>query len=123
MMQLPTCRMSRMHELAITESIVEAISERAAGSRVVTVRLRVGKLTGVVPDALRFCFEIVAADTPLAGATLEIDEILACARCLDCRAEFELHEACLLCCCGSANLHLLSGQELKIQQIEVVDNV
>ena len=39
-----------------------------------SVRLRVGRLSGVVPDAMRFCFELVTAGTPLEGAALEIEQ-------------------------------------------------
>jgi hydrogenase nickel incorporation protein HypA/HybF len=63
-----------MHELSITRSVVEAVSERAEGLRVTRVRLQVGKRTAVMPDALRFCFELCAEGTPVAGAKLEIDE-------------------------------------------------
>src|SRR5207237_269762 len=64
---------SAMHELAITEGVVEAVTERTGRAPVTSVRLRVGRLSGVVPDAMRFCFELVTAGTPLAGAVLEID--------------------------------------------------
>ena len=62
-----------MHELAIAESVVSKVLERAGG-RVTVVRLRVGCLSGVVPDALMFCFELAAAGTTLEGAALEIEE-------------------------------------------------
>ena len=63
-----------MHELAIAESVVSSVLERTDGRDVSVVRLCVGQLAGVVPDALTFCFDLAAAGTPLAGATLEIEE-------------------------------------------------
>ncbi|HEX5985934.1 MAG TPA: hydrogenase maturation nickel metallochaperone HypA [Nocardioides sp.] len=63
-----------MHELAITESLVDLVVERTAGRRVVAVNVRVGDRSGVVPDAMSFCFDVVAAETPLAGAALVIEE-------------------------------------------------
>jgi hydrogenase nickel incorporation protein HypA/HybF len=63
-----------MHELAITRSVVEAVAERAEGQRVIRVRLQIGKGSAVMPDAIRFCFDLVAENTPLAGARLEIEE-------------------------------------------------
>ena len=63
-----------MHELSITRNVVAIVSERAAGQRVTRVRLEIGRLSAVVPDAIRFCFDICAAGTPLAGAQLEIVE-------------------------------------------------
>ena len=63
-----------MHELAITQSVVDTIAERTSGARVTIVRLDIGKLSGVVPDAVAFCFDLVANGTPLDGAKLEIFE-------------------------------------------------
>jgi hydrogenase nickel incorporation protein HypA/HybF len=63
-----------VHELAITESLVDLVVERTAGRRVVAVNVRVGDRSGVVPDAMSFCFDVVAAETPLAGAALVIEE-------------------------------------------------
>jgi hydrogenase nickel incorporation protein HypA/HybF len=61
-----------MHELAIMESVVAAVTERIGAERVTVVRLQVGRLAAVVPEALQFCFEICAQGTPLEGAALEI---------------------------------------------------
>ena len=57
-----------MHELAIAESVVTMVLERTKGRVVSVVRLRVGQLAGVVPDALTFSFEVAAAGTALALA-------------------------------------------------------
>lgn len=109
-----------MHELAITESIVEGVAERVQGAKVIRVMLEIGKLSGVVPDALRACFELCAEGTVLEGAALEIDEIPGRAQCRDCDAQVELLDMIALCPCGSANLMFLGGQELKIRAVEVV---
>ena len=63
-----------MHELSITRNVVAIVSERAAGQRVTRVRLEIGRLSAVVPDSIRFCFDICAQGTPLEGAELEIVE-------------------------------------------------
>ena len=63
-----------MHELSITRNVVAIVSERAEGQRVTRVRLEIGRLTAVMPDSIRFCFDICAQGTPLAGAELEIVE-------------------------------------------------
>ena len=57
-----------MHELAITQSVVDAVTERTGDAPVAGVRLRVGRLSGVVPDSVRFCFDLVTDGTPLEGA-------------------------------------------------------
>ncbi len=108
-----------MHELAVTQSVVDTISERTSGDRVTLVRLDVGKLSGVVPDALAFCFELVAAGTPLEGADLEISEPPGRARCWGCGSDFTVDEPILLCRCGSADVEVLAGRELRVRSVEV----
>ena len=63
-----------MHELAITQSVVDAVTERTGKAPVASVRLRIGRLAGVVPDAVRFCFELVTAGTPLEGGALHVED-------------------------------------------------
>lgn len=108
-----------MHELAITESVVAAVTEHVGAARVIRVQLLIGKLSGVVPDAVRFCFDVCAQGTRLDGARLDIVEVPGTAQCRDCRADVELHDAIALCGCGSANLQVLGGQELRITEVEV----
>ena len=109
-----------MHELAITENVVRTVCEAVGTTaRVARVRLAIGKLSGVVPDAVSFCFDVCAAGTPLEGARLEVEEIPARVRCRTCRAEELLDDNIPLCRCGSADLDVLAGQELKIREVEV----
>ncbi len=61
-----------MHELSITRNIVAIVAEAAEGRRVRQVTLEIGKLAGVEPDAIAFCFDVVAKGTVLDGARLEI---------------------------------------------------
>jgi hydrogenase nickel incorporation protein HypA/HybF len=106
-----------MHELAITQSVVEAVTERTGTTPVAVVRLRVGRLAGVVPDAVRFCFELVTAGTPLDGAALEIEQPEGSGRCRTCGAEFDLTDLILLCMCGSADVEVLTGRELAVASV------
>ena len=106
-----------MHELAITESVVDAVTERTGTTPVAVVRLRVGRLAGVVPDALRFCFELVTAGTPLEGAALELEEPEGRGRCRTCEAEFVLADLIMLCDCGSADVEVLTGRELAVASV------
>jgi hydrogenase nickel incorporation protein HypA/HybF len=108
-----------VHELSITQSVVDAVADHAAGSRVLSVRLTVGRLSGVVPDAMRFCFELLAEGTPLDGARLDIDEPAGAAHCGSCGSDFALPDLVLLCPCGSADVAVLAGRELKIRSVEV----
>jgi hydrogenase nickel incorporation protein HypA/HybF len=105
--------------MAITQSVVAAVSERCEGRRVVQVTLVIGALSGVVPDSVRFCFELATAGTPLADATLEIVEVGGRARCRDCAQTVVLNDFIALCPCGSADLDILGGEELAIRSVEV----
>jgi hydrogenase nickel incorporation protein HypA/HybF len=109
-----------MHELAITDSEVAQVSERVGASRVTKVVLEIGRLSGVVPEAVRFCFDVCAQGTPLEGSALEIVDTAGLVRCRQCAREFEPADQIPLCECGSADLHLLAGSELKIKSVEVV---
>lgn len=108
-----------MHELSITQSIVSTVVERMREARICRVRVEVGKLSGIVPDSLQFCFEMASAGTTLEGARLEIIEPPGKGRCRDCGAEFETVEPLPLCDCGSADVELLTGQQLRIREVEV----
>jgi hydrogenase nickel incorporation protein HypA/HybF len=112
-----------VHELAITQSLVDAVTEHTGGAPVVAVRLRVGRLSGVVPDAMRFCFELVTEGTPLQGAALDIEEPAGRARCRSCTEEFALQDLVLLCPCGSADVEVLGGRELAVASVEVAERV
>lgn len=109
-----------MHELAITESIVSTVAERVGGRRVTRVVLEIGRLSGVVPDAVRFCFDLCAEGTELAGARLDIVQLSGHARCRACGEEADVDDPLALCLCGSADLDVRDGQELRIREVEVV---
>ena len=108
-----------MHELSITQSVVEAVTERTGDARVSRVCVRVGRLSGVVPDAMRFCFELVTAGTPLEGAALDIEQPAGQARCRTCGSSFETSDLVLLCDCGSADVELLAGRELAVSSVQM----
>lgn len=109
-----------MHELSLTASIVEACAERAGGARVGRVTVEIGRLTCVVPDALRFCFDLCAEGTSLEGSKLEIVEVRGRARCRDCGDELPLDDLLTPCGCGSHDLELLAGEDLRIKDMELI---
>jgi len=108
-----------MHEMGITQSIVAIVAEQAAGRKVTRITLEIGKLAAIMPDAIRFCFDIVAKNCSLDGAKLDIVEIPGRARCLDCGADVLLTAIYERCSCGSNRLERISGEELNIKSMEV----
>lgn len=110
-----------MHELGITQEVVAIAVAHAGGRRVKRVTLEVGKLTAVLPDALRFCFDLCTEGTAAEGATLEIIETPGRARCRACGAEVELEQPFGVCNCGTSDLEWLTGDELRVKELEVAD--
>jgi hydrogenase nickel incorporation protein HypA/HybF len=108
-----------MHELALTCDIVETVEEAAAGRQVLRVTLVIGRLAGVMTEAIRFCFPEVARGTALDGAALDIVEPEGRARCDECGAEFATPDLLTYCRCGSFSLTRLQGEELTIKSIEI----
>jgi len=108
-----------VHELAIAESVVDTVTQRLPGTAITCVHLEIGALSGVVADSLRFCFDLATEGTGLEGARLEITEPPARCRCRSCGAEFEPDFPIVLCPCGSADVAVLGGEELKILSVQV----
>jgi len=105
--------------LAITRSIVEAVCEVAGAARVMRVQLEIGNFTGLIADSIRFCFDLCTQSTALEGAVLQINEIAGRARCVECNAEFLVQNPIALCPCGSGNVEILAGNELRIKEVEL----
>lgn len=108
-----------MHELSLAESIVAAVCERADGRHVRRVTVRIGALMAVVPDAMRFCFDLAAEGTIADGAELAIDHRPGAAFRRTCALDVRLDVPILLCPCGSADLEVTGGRELQIVSMEV----
>jgi len=112
-----------MHEMAISESIIQAI-EASAGEhgyrKVSLVRIEVGPLAAVETEALRFCFDAAARGTMAEGAAFEILETEASAWCLPCGKAVAIRQRFDPCPeCGSHQLQVQSGDELRIKELEV----
>jgi hydrogenase nickel incorporation protein HypA/HybF len=112
-----------VHELGITQEVVAIAAEHARGRRVVRVVLEVGKLSGVLPDAVRFCFDFCAEGTDVEGAVLEIVETSGRGRCRACAAEVSLDRPFGQCDCGNTDLEWLAGDELRVRELELAGDV
>ena len=113
-----------MHELGIAENILDIVLHSIPESRasaVGTIRLRVGQLAGIVPDSLKFCFDVISGDAGMSNASLNIEMIPLAASCRDCGNESEVGNFGFLCpTCGGGNLEIVSGKELEIIDIEIL---
>jgi hydrogenase nickel incorporation protein HypA/HybF len=112
-----------MHEIGIADAILEAIRAEASlhpSARPIRAGVRIGELAGVDPEALRFCFETLVADSDLASLKLEI---VICPRrhyCLACQAEFSVSGYDFRCpACGQESMEFISGDQLEFAFLEV----
>lgn len=111
-----------MHEMSITQGIIEVCEKNASGRKVVALEVEIGVLSGVVPEAVEFCFEACSSGTLLEGAALTINRIAGRGCCLDCAAEFPvttLYDPCTAC--GGFRIRITAGEEMRIREIEVED--
>jgi hydrogenase nickel incorporation protein HypA/HybF len=113
-----------MHEMALAESVIRIVEETArksAAAAVRAVRLEIGRLSHVEPDALRFAFDVVKRNGIAHGARLEIDATAGtawCMKCCDTVALGRLGDACPRC--GSYQLQVSAGDEMRVKDIEIV---
>ncbi|MFJ6632898.1 hydrogenase maturation nickel metallochaperone HypA [Streptomyces sp. NPDC091376] len=116
-----------MHEMSIALAVVDQVEEAArshGATAVRTVRLRIGELAGVVPDALAFSFQLACEGTVLEGAALVTEPVPGRARCAACADEWAVGMPPRLCCpeCGQATAELVAGRELRIAAVEWDDD-
>lgn len=112
-----------MHELAITESLFKIILEQAgkAGAvKITRVNLKIGRLTGYVPEAVEMNFNLLASGTIAEGAGLQIEWVPVKVHCRECRKESEQQDLGSGCAhCGSLNVQIAGGREMYIESMEV----
>ena len=109
-----------MHELSVASAVLNTAVKHAGDRPVSVVGLRVGGLRQVVPESLRFYFEIVARDTVCECARLQLVEIVPRLHCAACGARWEPLLPVFHCPeCRSAPVTVLAGEELEVEYIEV----
>ena len=111
-----------MHELSICSAIASTAEKHAEGRPVSQVKVRIGHLRQVVPDALQFGWEVVSSTTQLKDAELVIEQVPAVVECIECGALTTLDLPILACgTCEGFDVKLLSGEELLVVSIDLVD--
>ena len=113
-----------MHELSIAQNILEIISEqciKSGHSRIDSLNVRIGRASGVLPDALLFAFDAIKADTMARDAALHIEEVPVTGLCRDCGSGFIVEEEYILFCpqCKGNSFHITAGREMDIVDMEV----
>ena len=115
-----------MHELSIAMGIVEAAVDEGQrrGVRVSAVHLRLGALSGVVKDALLFCYEVACQETPLAGSKLIVEDVPVVVFCPRCSGNRTLASLQAFVCpeCGTPTMDIRQGKELEVFALEVEED-
>lgn len=117
-----------MHEMGIVQSLLEILESQAeqhGAERIVRINLEFGVLTGVMPDAIRFAFDVLAKETVAEGAEINIVIVPMKCSCAQCGKEFVLEEYQPFCpTCQDSPLHIIEGRdEMRITSMEIEDNL
>lgn len=113
-----------MHEMSLCEGILQVIEDASAREgfgRVQTVRLEIGRFSGVEPEALRFGFDVVMRGSLAEGARLEIVEVPGQAFCFECAETVTIDDRLAPCPkCQGGRLSPTGGDEMRIKDLEVI---
>ena len=121
-----------MHEMSITQAMLDLALEHAKGQRITDIHLRVGKLSGVVPESVEFYFDYLSKGTPAEAATLHFETESIDMTCVECGRQADLSDwkdepprAIMVqalargCQCGSSNLRITGGNGFHMISLEV----
>lgn len=112
-----------MHELSLVASVFEILEEQArehGPARVTAVVLKVGIMSGAVPDLLESAFEAYKKGTLAEGARLEIVAVPVRLRCPDCGGSTVREDTDFSCAaCGSRRVEIVEGREIVVEKIEL----
>ena len=112
-----------MHEISITEGILKLALEKATeaeATKITSINLVIGELSGIVGDCVQFYFDILAKDTIAEGAGLVFEQRPVQARCQACSTVYEPKEDDWSCpACGKTAVDVVSGRECYMESLEV----
>jgi hydrogenase nickel incorporation protein HypA/HybF len=111
-----------MHEMSIAQSVLDIVLQESQNhkvNRVLSVAVKVGELSAVETESLRFCFDFLTKGTLAEGAMLEIERVQVICHCQDCGSDFTVQELIFACpSCKSPRVEMLSGRELSVESFE-----
>ena len=110
-----------MHELTITQNIIDIAVSEARNRRIRRINLVIGELSSVVEDSIRFCFDVISKETLAEGAALSVTAVPAKIRCASCSHEFGYEGEGVCPECGKRGGEVTAGREFYLESIEVED--
>jgi hydrogenase nickel incorporation protein HypA/HybF len=113
-----------MHELAVTESILEISTRHAAQagkSRITDIYIVIGQLSSIVDDSVQFYWDILSEGSGAEGSKLHFRRVPAEMTCLNCSNRYQPTPDELACpACGSLRVKVTAGEEFYLDYIEVI---
>ncbi len=112
-----------MHELAITESLLNIASDYAIknyAQRIISLNIIIGELSNIIGDSVQFYWDIISENTICEKSVLIFNKIPAKFICQACKNEFEINGELIPCpICSSMNLSMIQGDEFLLNSIEI----
>lgn len=112
-----------MHELSVTESILEIAcshAEKARADRVTQINLVIGRLSSIVDDSVQFYWDMVSEGSVCSGSKLNFTRLPAVLHCTQCQNEFQIEQELTPCPnCGSYQTTIIGGEEFYVDSIEI----
>ena len=115
---------NKMHEVSIAQSLLKIAVENCEKNgykRIEAIKVKVGRASGIMPDALLFAFDAVKIGSIADKASLNIEEIPVSGFCERCNKNFTVDEAFVINCpiCGNISIRMETGRELHIEEMDV----
>ena len=111
-----------VHEMSIAQNLIDVLKEEMTKHQVKTlrsVRLNIGQMSAIVPDALSFCFQVITDGTELEGVKLLMDIVPLMGYCHACDKEFEIKDYTFLCpTCGGTKIDTIGGQGMSVVEMD-----
>ena len=113
-----------MHEVSLASGLIEIVSGQCKNNgyqRIDSVNVKIGRASGILPDALIFAFDAMKSDSLAKDAVLYIEEVPVGGHCRDCNSDFAVEEEYVLNCprCGGLSFDVTAGREMDIVDMEV----
>jgi hydrogenase nickel incorporation protein HypA/HybF len=112
-----------MHELSITQAILDIALRHATASkaaRVTHLNITIGELSSFVDDSIQFYWDLISQGTPCAGATLNFTRVPAKLTCLECGDSYSISGGLIPCpTCSSRRVKIAEGDDFRVDSMDV----
>jgi hydrogenase nickel incorporation protein HypA/HybF len=109
-----------MHELSVTQSILDIALKNAGTRKIKQINLVIGQFSSIVDDSVQFYWDIISKDTPAAGSSLHFERVPGEMTCQNCGHAFHPTDETFDCpSCSSPFVKITKGEEFQVESIDV----